>query len=199
MCNEGMELVLNFQSPASLQGQERKEETLNTCMRGERGVRPLQEGEDGKEGWERLCACMHENGWEGRKGAERDEKRRRKPRASTALVYSRLITITARSLCAEEGDERCAHASHSHSLCDPEKGRNRKGGSPTPTPQASNSHLNQAFSPLMCNEGMELVLNFQSPASLRGQERKEETLNTCMRGERGVRPLQEGKGKENAG
>ena len=66
------------------------------------------------------------------------------------------------------------------SLGDPEKGGNRKGGSPTPTPQARNSHLNQAFSPLMCSEGMELVLNFQSPASLRGQERKEETLIACM-------------------
>ena len=146
-----------------------------------------------------MPACMR-RWWEGRKGAERDEKRRRKPRASTALVYSRLITITARSLCAEEGEERCAMPlTLSNSLSKPEKGRNRKGGSPTPTPQARNSHLNQAFSPLMCNEGMELVLNFQSPASLRGQERKEETLITWMGGGRGIRPLQEGKGKENAG
>ncbi len=89
---------------------------MHVWREGGGGGRPLQEGEDGKEGWERVCgACLHEK-VVGRKGADRDEKRKREPRASSTLVYSRLITITARSVCVEEGEERCAHASHSLSL-----------------------------------------------------------------------------------
>ncbi len=51
----------------------------------------------------------------------------------------------------------------------------------------------------MCNEGVELVLNFQSPASLRGQERKEETLITCMEEGGGFVLCRKGRGKEMQG